>query len=169
MRHNLLFSLFAGLAAALPAIDATAADIGVSVNVGQPGFYGRIDIGNASPPVIYAQPLIIAPAPVAVMQRPIYLRVPPGHEKNWSKHCARYAACGQQTYFVREDWYSSVYAPARGLPYRDPPHRAYAPVYAPVYREVGPHGARHGHGYSSSRGNGHGKDHREGNGKGHRN
>ena len=44
-------------AATLPAF---AADVGVSVTVGQPGFYGRIDIGNAPPPVlIYPQPVVI--------------------------------------------------------------------------------------------------------------
>ena len=160
MRRYLLFCLFTSLTALLPAVDATAADIGVSVNVGHPGFYGRIDIGNAPPPVIYAQPLVIAPAPVVVMQRPIYLRVPPGHAKNWSKHCAQYAACGQQTYFVREDWYSNVYAPSRGLPYRDAHHGG---PYTPVYREVGPSHAE-GHGY----GRGNGKDHGKNHGKGHR-
>jgi len=165
MRRNLLFTLFVGLPALLPAIDATAADIGVSVNVGHPGFYGRIDIGNSPPPVIYAQPLVIAPEPVVVMQRPIYLRVPPGHAKNWSKHCARYAACGQQTYFVREDWYSNVYAPSRGLPYRPAQYRA---EYAPVYRGVAPPQPEreygHGNGHGRDSGGGHYKEH----GRGHR-
>ena len=27
-----------------------AADVGVSITVGQPGFYGQLDIGNAPPP-----------------------------------------------------------------------------------------------------------------------
>ena len=91
---------------------ALAADVGVSVSIGQPGFYGRIDIGNyPQPQVIYPQPVIIAPAPYAVVQRPIYLRVPPGHAKNWGKHCSRYAACGQPVYFVQDGWYENVYAP----------------------------------------------------------
>jgi hypothetical protein len=34
----------------------------------------------------------------------VYLYVPPGHQKNWAKHCARYAACGQPVYFVQERW-----------------------------------------------------------------
>src|SRR5690606_5772340 len=72
---------------------ASAADVGVSIEVGQPGFYGRIDIGNAPRPVlVYPEPVIVQPAPVAVVRRPIYLRVPPGHVKKWSKHCHRYAA-----------------------------------------------------------------------------
>jgi hypothetical protein len=84
--------------------------VGVSVGVYQPGVYGRIDIGNYPPPaVIYPQPMIIAPGPVAVYQRPIYLYVPPGHQKNWGKHCARYGACGQPVYFVQEQWIEQRY------------------------------------------------------------
>ena len=68
-----------------------------------PGVYGRIDIGNAPPPpLIYAQPIVIRQAPVYVEQQPLYLRVPPGHEKKWSKHCSKYNACGQPVYFVRD-------------------------------------------------------------------
>ena len=68
-----------------------------------PGVYGRIQIGNAPPPpLIYAQPVVIYPAPV-VVQQPLYLHVPPGHAKKWSKHCASYNACGQPVYFVRVD------------------------------------------------------------------
>ena len=42
-------------------------------------------------------------AAVAVTQ-PVYLYVPPGHQKNWAKHCAHYNACGQPVYFVKESW-----------------------------------------------------------------
>ncbi len=105
-------SLTAALLAIAPAT-ATAADVAVSIQVGQPGFYGRIDVGALpAPPVIYQQPIVVMPAPMTVAQRPIYLRVPPGHAKKWDKHCHRYNACGQQTYFVTENWYSTVYAPA---------------------------------------------------------
>ncbi|MEC5161999.1 MULTISPECIES: hypothetical protein [unclassified Janthinobacterium] len=91
---------------------AMATDVGVSINIGQPNFYGRIDIGQiAPPPVIYAQPLIIE-RPVRYVERaPIYLRVPPGHAKKWSKHCRAYNACGQQVYFVQDGWYNNEYAP----------------------------------------------------------
>jgi hypothetical protein len=89
-----------------------AADVGVSINIGQPGFYGRIDIGNVPPPVVmYPQPVIIQPAPVAVVRQPIYLHVPPGHARDWSKHCYRYAACNQPVYFVQDSWYQQVYVP----------------------------------------------------------
>jgi hypothetical protein len=95
------------------AAPALAADVGVSVNIGQPGFYGRIDIGNFPPPqVIHAQPIVIQPARVYVEEpEPIYLRVPPGHQRNWRKFCHRYDACGQPVYFVRDDWYEREYLP----------------------------------------------------------
>lgn len=67
-----------------------------------PGVYGRIEIGSAPPPpLIYAQPVIIQAQPVLVQQPPLYLHVPPGHAKKWSKHCARYNACGRPVYFVK--------------------------------------------------------------------
>jgi hypothetical protein len=88
---------------------ALAADVGVSISVGQPGFYGRIDIGNAPPPVlVYPQPVIIQPVRGA---QPIYLHVPPGHAKDWRKHCGKYNACAQPVYFVKDDWYNTVYVP----------------------------------------------------------
>jgi hypothetical protein len=91
---------------------ALAADLGVSVNVSQPGFYGRIDIGRVPQPgLIYPQALIIEQRPMTHMREPIYLRVPPGHEKHWDKHCHAYGACGQPVYFVQDRWYREVYAP----------------------------------------------------------
>lgn len=97
-----------------------AADVGVSVNVSQPGFYGRIDIGRAPQPVvIYPQPVVIEHRGPMVRE-PIYLRVPPGHERHWDKHCRRYSACGQPVYFVQDRWYRDVYAPRY---YREPQRR----------------------------------------------
>jgi hypothetical protein len=88
---------------------ALAADVGVSISVGQPGFYGRIDIGNAPPPVlIYPQPVMVQQVRGA---QPIYLHVPPGHAKDWRKHCSKYNACAQPVYFVKDDWYNSTYVP----------------------------------------------------------
>ena len=99
------------LATALLAAPAFAADVGVSISVGQPGFYGRIDIGNN-----YPQPVLVSPRPVVIERGyddrpPIYLNVPPGHMRNWRKHCQRYNACGERVYFVRNDWYERQYAP----------------------------------------------------------
>lgn len=91
---------------------ARAADVGVSVSVGQPGFYGRIDIGNyPQPQLIYAEPIMVRPAPAGVVYQPVYVHVPPGHEKKWSKHCHKYNACNRPVYFVRDSWYNDVYVP----------------------------------------------------------
>ena len=99
-----------GVALATLVSSALASDVGVSVSIGQPGFYGRIDIGNV-PQVIYPAPVIIQTIPVGVVRQPIYLVVPPGHEKKWGKHCHKYNACGQPVYFVQQAWYTNVYAP----------------------------------------------------------
>ena len=106
--------VLAAAALSTPALAGT--DIGVSVGISQPGFYGRIDIGSvgAAPVLIYPQPVLIAAPRAVVVQRPVYLRVPPGHAKNWRKHCAHYDACGQPVYFVQEDWYQKHYADEPG-------------------------------------------------------
>jgi hypothetical protein len=97
---------------AASALPAFAADVGVSVSVGQPGFYGRIDIGNAPRPVlIYPQPVVIQKVYVAQPPPPLYLHVPPGHAQKWSKHCHKYDACSRPVYFVKDDWYNNVYVP----------------------------------------------------------
>ena len=85
-------------------------NVGVSIGINQPGVYGRIDIGAfPQPRVIYPQPVVIVQTPMAVHQQPVYLYVPPGHQKNWGKHCGRYNACGQPVYFVQEDWVRERY------------------------------------------------------------
>ncbi len=110
---NKLFLLMALAATTFSAV--ANPQVGVSVSVNQPGLYGRIDIGHAPvPPVLmYPQPVVIVPGPVVVhAPEPIYLHVPPGHSRNWRKHCGRYNACGQPVYFVREDWYQRHYHPS---------------------------------------------------------
>lgn len=102
------------LAATLAAAStpAFAGDVAVSIGVGQPGFYGQIDIGNVPPPaVVYARPVVIQQLPGYRDVGPIYLHVPPGHEKHWRKHCREYDACGRPVYFVRDDWYNNEYVP----------------------------------------------------------
>jgi hypothetical protein len=87
---------------------AVATEVGVSVQISQPGVYGRIDIGRfPQPQVIVAQPVVVAPPPVVVARpvQPVYVWVPQGHRKHWSKHCHDYNACGVPVYFVRHDWY----------------------------------------------------------------
>jgi hypothetical protein len=113
MKNVVLVAALAAGSLAFPAHGFT--DVGVSVSVGQPGFYGRIDIGSAPrPAVIYSQPVIIHQPPVRVVQQPVYLRVPPGHAKNWSKHCGKYNACAQPVYFVQEEWYQDKYGSPHG-------------------------------------------------------
>lgn len=110
---NKIIGLFAATLMGLAGYTAPALaqDVGVSVSIGQPGFYGRIEMGDyPRPRLIYAEPRIIER--VTVVQEPVYLHVPPGHAKKWSKHCHRYNACGQQVYFVQDDWYNSVYVPS---------------------------------------------------------
>src|SRR5512147_2528904 len=100
-------------AAVLGAGSARATDVGVSVSVGDSGFYGRIDVGDhPKPQVISPIPVVVQPVPVEVQRPPIYLRVPPGHAKHWSKHCRRYNACGERVLFVDERWYNEVYVPS---------------------------------------------------------
>ena len=107
--HKIIPALAAGFAIALFTSTAGATDVGVSVHIGQPGFYGRIDFGNTAPPaVVLREPIWVQRQPVRV--EPVYMRIPPGHQKNWGKHCARYNACGVPVYFVREDWYEQRYA-----------------------------------------------------------
>ena len=108
MQRSLVTLVFAGCAAT----SALATEVGVSVTVGQPGFYGRIDIGNfPQPRLIYAQPVVIDPVRLIESAPPIYLHVPPGHAKNWRKHCRKYDACGRPACFVQDDWYDNVYVP----------------------------------------------------------
>jgi hypothetical protein len=126
--------LIVALAFVASTAPALAADVGVSVSVGQPGFYGRIDIGNLpQPQLIYPTPVVIERVPV--VREPVYLHVPPGHAKNWRKHCHKYNACGQPVYFVQDKWYNDV--------------------YVPHYRNH--EGERHGKGHEK----GHGKGHKE--------
>jgi len=91
-------------------ISASAADVGVSITVGEPGFYGHIDIGNfPQPRLVYREPLIVDHA--HVVRSPVYLFVPPGHAKHWQDHCHEYQACNRPVYFVEQDWYEQVYVP----------------------------------------------------------
>lgn len=101
--------LFAAVLAAVVA-PALAADVAISVSVGQPGFYGQIDVGDYPPPrVLYRRPIVVEQ--VEVIRPPVYMRVPPGHARNWRKHCREYDACGEQVYFVQSGWYNREYVP----------------------------------------------------------
>jgi hypothetical protein len=105
-----LFTVLAALAAASAAAPAwSAVDVGVGITIREPGVYGRIEIGSQPPPpLLYPQAVIIA-APAVVVQPPLYLYVPPGHAKNWGKHCGQYNACARHVYFVQESWVQTRY------------------------------------------------------------
>jgi hypothetical protein len=83
---------------------AANVDVGVSIQISQPGVHGRIDIGRfPQPAVVVAKPVVIGrPVPRA---QPVYMWVPPGHRKHWRRHCAAYGACAVPVYFVEDRWY----------------------------------------------------------------
>lgn len=75
-----------------------------------PGVYGEVQFGNAPPPpVVIAQPTIIERQPPDVVVQPIYLHVPPGHQRDWARHCYEYYACNRPVYFVRSREYEPDY------------------------------------------------------------
>ncbi len=153
------------LAASLLALSASAfaTDVGVSISVGQPGFYGRLDIGDyPAPQLVYRQPVIIERPVRYVETAPIYLHVPPGHAKNWAKHCGKYHACGQRVYFVQDSWYNNTYVPRyrerHGGPDRYDDRRDDRRDYRDDRRDDGP---GRGHGNGNGKGHGHGHDKRD--------
>jgi hypothetical protein len=167
---KLLIAGAALLAAAIPALAQT----NVSISVGQPGFYGRIDLGDfGPPPVVYSQPVIVEQTRY-YEAAPVYLRVPEGHRKHWSKWCGRYNACGQRVYFVQDNWYTNTYVPRYREVYREhnraPERHDYyqRPPERHEYREEwhGEHGRGHGEGHGEGH-EGHGEGHGHGHGHGH--
>lgn len=145
MKKLLTLALAFAASALTPAMAQT--NVGVSIGIQQPGVYGRIDIGNyPRPMLVYPQPMVIAPSPVAVYQQPIYLYVPPGHQKNWAKHCYRYSACGQPVYFVQESWVRERYEERRAHEGRGRDGRG------------GDHDRDNGRGKDRGNGHGHGRD-----------
>jgi len=95
------------------ALAAHAATPVINLSIGgeiSPGVYGQVQFGNAPPPpVLYAEPRIIVRQPAVEVLPPIYLHVPPGHARNWAKHCRHYNACNRQVYFVRSREYEPGY------------------------------------------------------------
>jgi hypothetical protein len=127
--------------AAVPAL----AEVGVSVSVGQPGFYGRIDIGDyPQPRLLYPEPMIIERGPA--QRGPVYLRVPPGHAKHWSKHCREYHACGERVFFVQDDWYEREYVPRYQAHHRDNRDDDHGADHGDKHDHDDDHGQGHKHG-----------------------
>jgi hypothetical protein len=104
------------IGAAIPLAHAQSISVNASIT-GEvvPGVYGQVVLGSRPPPpVVYAQPVVVQPAPVVVGAppvQPIYLHVPPGHAKNWAKHCHEYHACNRPVYFVKSAEYEPGYRP----------------------------------------------------------
>jgi hypothetical protein len=117
-RSVMLAVLVLALAAAVPAVRAQNVSFNATIT-GEvaPGVYGQVVLGNRPPPpLVYAQPYIVEPAPVVIgvpPPQPIYLHVPPGHAKHWRKHCHEYHACDRPVYFVRSAEYEPGYRPER--------------------------------------------------------
>lgn len=160
--------LMAALVLGASAHAALAADVGVSISIGQPGFYGHIDIGDyyPRPRLIYPQPVVIVPGTV---RAPVYMHVPPGHAKNWRKHCGRYDACGRPVYFVEDHWYNDVYVPhyrerhgSHAVRYDDrDDRRGGRGGYRDDRDDRGDDHDRHergGRGHGNGKGHGHGRD-----------
>lgn len=133
---------------------AHASDVSVGISVAgevAPGVYGRVDIGNYPPPLVYAQPVVIVkqPRPMA----PVYMHVPPGHAKNWGKHCGKYNACNRPVYFVKSAEYEPGYV--RGNPPRQDRDRYDRHEKRDKHDRQDKHDKHDKHG----NGRGHGRDH----------
>ena len=138
--HKTIASVIAALAVGSAAAQPS---VGVSIGINQPGVYGRINIGDVPrPALILPQPVIIVPPRVVVERRPIYLYVPPGHQKDWRRYCGRYAACGQPVYFVQDSWVRERYE--REHPGWDRGHHRGWDKHGDRDRD---HGHGHGHGH----------------------
>ncbi|MFC0132740.1 hypothetical protein CR105_17595 [Massilia eurypsychrophila] len=98
------------IAATIFAAAAPALAQNVTITIGEPNFYGRLDTGGYSQPRVYFNEPVIVERQARYGQ-PVYLRVPEGHRKHWSKNCRKYNACNQQVFFVQDSWYNNTYAP----------------------------------------------------------
>src|SRR3954466_9921984 len=102
MKKSTSCGIFLALAIAGISSSANAGDVSVGVTISGeivPGVYGRVDLANRPPPpLVYAAPVVIVRPPPRVVLEPIYLHVPPGHARNWGKHCAEYQACNRPVY-----------------------------------------------------------------------
>ncbi len=112
MNSNVWIAAVAMLIGAAPAL-AQEVRVIVSGEVA-PGVYGRVDISKGP------RPPLVSPDPVVVVRQarapgPVYLHVPPGHAKNWAKHCKKYDACSRPVYFVKSAEYEPGYRhPGKG-------------------------------------------------------
>ena len=138
---------------ALAGTVAHASDVNFGVSVGgevAPGVYGQVNIGNTRPVLVYEQPMVIM-QPSRPM-RPVYMHVPPGHAKKWSKHCHRYNACNQPVYFVKSAEYGNDYRGGARQERRGDDRNH--------YRGDDRHDQSHDRGHGKGNGNGNGNKHK---------
>lgn len=112
MNRFLIAAAAVVIAAAMTTFSTAAFAVGIGdfLGIGQPNYYGQLDIdGYPRPQLLYRYPRVIGHVPRN--RPPIYLRVPPVHAKHWKKHCRQYNACNQRVLFVRNNWYTREYAP----------------------------------------------------------
>lgn len=132
---------------AVLAVASLSASAQVSISIGQPGFYGRVDLGSYAPqPLVYGPPVLASGG--YYNGAPVYLRVPVDHRRHWSRYCGRYNACGQRVVFVRDDWYVNSYAPR---------YREYYGRGGPGWRDGGRHNFHDGRGPDRGPDRGHGR------------
>ena len=111
-------SLALALTAALSLWLPQAATAQTNSALGDLAYYGFLELaGLPQPQLLYADSVIVRRT--GTIGSPAYLRVPPGHAKNWSKHCSRYNACSRPVYFVDDSWYQRTYVPAYQERHRD--------------------------------------------------
>jgi hypothetical protein len=134
LRHPLRVGLAAAALCAAAAAQALDLPLPPLPPLSPPGLPGRVDISRLPlPQVVVQTPTIIIrppplPTPPGVVvttpapprtapppaQQPVYMWVPPGHRKDWAKHCGKYKACGVPVLFVRDDWYDRHVHPEKG-------------------------------------------------------
>ncbi|HRR48622.1 MAG TPA: hypothetical protein P5293_01405 [Bacteroidales bacterium] len=110
-------------------IPSHASDVqwGFSIGIGQPGFYGRIDIGSGypAPMCVYPQPMFAVYDPYYNNMPILYLYVPSIHITNWGAYCHHYNACNRRVHFVQDRWYHNIYVPAYRHRHGDRPPKHY--------------------------------------------
>ncbi|MBK1713952.1 hypothetical protein [Rubrivivax gelatinosus] len=149
MNKTIAAATLAALALALAGGAAHATSVGVSVEISQPGVYGRVDIGRYPQPQLIVQQPVLIGRPVAVAPQPVYMWVPVEHRRNWRRYCRDYRACGVPVYFVDHRWYRGHVMPARAVYDGDRGPRG-------DDRRGGPPGPRHDDRDRGPQGHGHG-------------
>jgi hypothetical protein len=85
-----------------------------------PGVYGQVVVGNnPPPPVLNPQPVIVGQPIYGAA--PMYLYVPPEHQRDWARYCERYRACGRPVHFVHMEEHNRRWA-QRNEHSREPEH-----------------------------------------------